>query len=143
MDIFTKAKRSDVMSQIKGHNTTPDREVRSIIHCCGYRFRLHQKNLPGKPDIVLPKYHAVIFVHGCFWHHHPGCKLAYTPKSRVKFWTQKLHENVERDKTVRRQLRNLGWRFLIIWECQINDKNKLVKRIDGFLKSSIKSECGR
>ncbi|MDD3645558.1 MAG: DNA mismatch endonuclease Vsr, partial [Bacteroidales bacterium] len=89
-DVFSPAKRAQVMAQIKSRNTKPERMVRSLLHRMGYRFRLHRSDLPGKPDIVLPRYQAVVFVHGCFWHRHQDCKYAYTPKSRTEFWINKL-----------------------------------------------------
>lgn len=99
----------------------------------GYRFRLHVRNLPGTPDIVLPKYKTVVFVHGCYWHRHRGCQFAYTPKSRVDFWERKFAENVRRDRTVRRQLRRLGWRSIVVWECQTRAPEKLTRRIHRLL----------
>jgi len=92
----------------------------------GYRFRLHVTDIPGKPDIVLPKYQTIIFVHGCFWHRHEGCKYAYTPKSRVLFWEQKFKNNLERHAKVTQQLKDLGWKVLTIWECEVKDSNKLI-----------------
>ncbi|MEE1573813.1 MAG: DNA mismatch endonuclease Vsr, partial [Candidatus Neomarinimicrobiota bacterium] len=108
MDRLTKEKRSWNMSRIKGKDTKPEIIVRSILHKAGFRFRLNRKDLPGKPDIVLPKYKSVILVHGCFWHRHPRCKYACTPKSRVKFWQKKFSENIERDKFVKKELRKKG-----------------------------------
>lgn len=105
--------------------TEPERVVRSVLHQMGYRFRLHVKGLPGKPDIVLPRYKTVIFIHGCFWHRHPGCKYAYTPKSRPDFWEQKFTANVERHRVVSQQLEDLGWRVIVIWECEIRDIQSL------------------
>jgi DNA mismatch endonuclease (patch repair protein) len=99
----------------------------------GYRFRLHRKDLPGKPDIVLPKYKTAIFVHGCFWHRHKGCKYAYTPKSRVEFWRGKFQGTVERDLKAKKQLKKLGWKFLIIWECQV----KNTYRIEQLVKKQL------
>lgn len=95
----------------------------------GFRFRLHRKDLPGNPDIVLPKYDTVIFVHGCFWHRHPRCKFAYIPKSRVEFWDKKFESNVGRDKQVRRQLKKLGWNVIVIWECEAKDVADLSERL--------------
>lgn len=120
MDRISKEKRSWNMSRIKGKNTKPEILVRSILHKAGYRFRLHRKDLPGKPDIVLPKFNAVIFIHGCFWHRHKGCKNAVLPKTRIDFWKEKLNGNVERDKNVRHQLENRGWKVIVIWECEIS-----------------------
>ena len=108
-----------MMSGIKGKNTKPELLLRSALHAQGFRFRIQRKDLPGKPDIVLPKYKTIIFVHGCFWHRHPGCKYAYTPKSNVEFWTNKLEGNVTRDRLTEQTLEEMGWRVLIVWECEI------------------------
>jgi DNA mismatch endonuclease (patch repair protein) len=113
------------MSRIRGANTKPEIRVRSLLHHMGYRFRLHRKDLPGKPDIVLPKYETVIFVHGCFWHRHPDCQFAYTPKSRVEFWTKKFARNVERHDEVEAELTSLGWNVVVVWECETRDEETL------------------
>ena len=130
MDIISEERRSWNMSRIKGKDTKPELVVRSILHKMGYRFRLHRKELPGKPDIVLPKYKTVIFVHGCFWHRHKKCKFAYTPKSRVKFWKDKFAETVKRDKQHLKQLKENGWEVFIVWECETKDMDKLKKIIN-------------
>lgn len=119
MDIVSKEKRSRMMSGIKGKNTKPELLLRSALHKLGFRFRIQRKDLPGKPDIVLPKYKTIIFVHGCFWHRHPGCKYAYTPKSNIGFWTNKLEGNVIRDCLTEKALEEMGWRILIVWECEV------------------------
>lgn len=119
MDIVSKEKRSRMMSGIKGKNTKPELLLRSALHKLGFRFRIQRKDLPGKPDIVLPKYKTIIFVHGCFWHRHPGCKSAYTPKSNIEFWTNKLEGNVIRDRLTEKALEEMGWRILIVWECEV------------------------
>jgi DNA mismatch endonuclease (patch repair protein) len=121
------------MSRIRSKNTEPERRVRSILHRLGYRFRLHCNALPGRPDIVLPKYRVVILVHGCFWHRHRRCRLAYTPKSRIDFWTAKFAANRKRDRTVTSQLRLLGWRVVTVWECQIEDLNRLEETLSRVL----------
>lgn len=108
-----------MMSGIKGKNTKPELLLRSALHKLGFRFRIQRKDLPGKPDIVLPKYKTIIFVHGCFWHRHPGCKYAYTPKSNIGFWTNKLEGNVIRDCLTEKALEEMGWRILIVWECEV------------------------
>ena len=118
VDHLTKAKRSWNMSRIRGKDTKPEMIVRSLLHRMGYRFRLHHKDLPGKPDIVLPKYKTVIFVHGCFWHQHVRCKESHMPKSNPSFWKSKLLRNVERDKRYQKNLAELGWRVLVVWECE-------------------------
>lgn len=103
--------------------------VRSVCHELGLRFRLHRKDLPGKPDLVFPKHRLCIFVHGCFWHRHPDCKYAYTPKSRIEFWLPKLDKNVERDLHAQKTLLSLGWRVLVIWECDTKNRDFLRKEI--------------
>jgi DNA mismatch endonuclease (patch repair protein) len=133
-DVFIESKRSEVMSRIKGRNTKPELAVRSMLHRNGYRFRLHRVDLPGKPDIVLPRFKTVIFVHGCFWHRHNDCRYAYTPKSRVDFWLKKFDENVCRDGQVRVELENLGWRVVTVWECDLRDQVALAVRLVGVLK---------
>ena len=117
------------MSRIRGRNTGPERVVRSLLHRMGLRFRLHKSELPGRPDIVLAKWHAVMLVHGCFWHRHAGCQFTYTPKSRSEFWNRKFQQNVARDKLVRHQLRSLGWRVLVVWECQTRFPERLARRL--------------
>ncbi len=120
-DTISKERRSWNMSRIRGKNTKPELIVRSMLHRMGYRFRLHRKNLPGCPDIVLPKHRTVIFVHGCYWHRHPRCRYAYEPKSRTEFWNRKFQENVKRDKKNQAQLEELGWRVRVVWECEVKD----------------------
>lgn len=127
------ASRSKNMSAIKSKNTKPEVEVRKLLHSMGFRFRLHKKDLPGSPDIVLPKYKTVIFVHGCFWHRHQRCKFASNPKTRVDFWNKKFKDNIERDIKVRKELENLEWNCLIIWECQIKNKTYLKEKLRTFL----------
>ena len=121
MDVVDRATRSRMMSGIRGKNTKPELVVRSYLHRSGLRFRL-QSRLPGKPDLVLPKYRAAVFVHGCFWHRHEGCRFTTTPASNAKFWAKKFADNVRRDAHVRRQLAQLGWRVLVIWSCELNER---------------------
>ena len=128
-DVFSKSKRSEVMSRIKGRNTKPELVVRSLLHRLGYRFRLHRTTLPGKPDIVLPRFKTVIFVHGCFWHRHKDCRFAYTPKSRTDFWLKKLESNEIRDIRVKSDLELLGWRVITVWECELRDMDLLSRKI--------------
>jgi len=113
------------MSRIRSKDTAPEKRVRSFLHNAGFRFRLHVKELPGSPDIVLPKYRTVIFVHGCYWHRHPGCKFAYTPKTRIEFWQNKFTQNVERDLKKESLLKQAGWDVLIVWECSTKEAGKL------------------
>ena len=122
MDIWTKEKRSQVMSKIKSTDTKPEIIVRKLLFANGFRFRLHVKSLPGKPDIVLPKYKTVIFVHGCFWHLHPGCRDGTIPKTRTEYWKEKLLNNKKRDANHKTDLESLGWKVIQLWECEI-EKN--------------------
>jgi len=125
--------RSRNMSAIKSKNTKPEIKVRKVLHSMGYRFRLHSKDLPGSPDIVLPKYKTVIFVHGCFWHRHENCKYASTPKTRPEFWNKKFKENIKRDSEIQDKIKNLDWRSVVIWECETkNIENLRDKIIDVF-----------
>ena len=125
--------RSRNMSAIKSKNTKPEIKVRKVLHSMGYRFRLHSKDLPGSPDIVLPKYKTVIFVHGCFWHRHENCKYASTPKTRKEFWNKKFTENKKRDSEIQEKIKILDWRSVVIWECETkNIENLREKIIDVF-----------
>ncbi len=119
MDRISKEHRSWNMSRIRSRDTKPELAVRSLLHKNGFRFRLHRKDLPGKPDIVLPKYRTVIFVHGCFWHRHKGCKFAYTPKTKARFWEEKFGKTARRDILVQGQMAEIGWAVMVIWQCQI------------------------
>ena len=117
------------MSAIKSKNTKPEIKVRKILHSMGYRFRLHSKDLPGSPDIVLPKYKTVIFVHGCFWHRHENCKYASTPKTRKEFWNKKFTENKKRDSEIQEKIKILDWRSVVIWECETKNMENLRDKI--------------
>lgn len=128
-DKISKERRSWNMSRIRAKHTMPEIAVRSMLHRAGYRFRLHSKSLPGKPDIVLPKYKTVIFVHGCFWHRHKGCKYAYLPKSRITFWKNKFKQNIERHEIVAKELRMLGWQVVVVWSCEIKCPEKILGRL--------------
>jgi DNA mismatch endonuclease (patch repair protein) len=125
--------RSRNMSAIKSKNTKPEITVRKLLHSMGYRFRLHKKDLPGSPDIVLPKYKTVIFVHGCFWHRHQNCKYASNPKTRREFWEKKFKENIERDKKTQEKLKNLGWKTNIVWECEVKNREILILKLEEIL----------
>ena len=138
MDSLTPEKRSWNMSRIRGKDTRPEIAVRSLLHRMGYRFRTTDRKLPGKPDIVLPKYRTVILVHGCFWHRHPGCKYAYTPKSRLDFWERKFMGNVERDAKNLSLLQQQGWFPIVVWECEIKrDADAVLKKISRTLQRRI------
>lgn len=121
-DIHSKETRSYNMSSIRSKDTKPEILVRKFLHKNGFRYRLHVKNLPGKPDIVLPKYKTIIFIHGCFWHGHDGCKKASLPKTRTEWWTDKIHKNAANDQNAETALLNLGWRVIKIWECELKSK---------------------
>ena len=114
------------MARIRSKHTKPEMFVRSLLHRLGYRFRLHSNKLPGTPDIVLPKYQTVIFVHGCFWHRHEGCRYAYVPKTRQEFWKNKFEQNLRRHTHVTKELLQLKWNILVVWECQLKDTDALV-----------------
>lgn len=131
MDTMSPSERSARMSLIRSTDTKPEQAVRRMIHGMGYRYRLHQKSLPGCPDLVFASKSKVIFVHGCFWHLHKNC--GRLPKSRQDYWKPKLEHNAERDQQVRRKLRRLGWRSLVIWECELHNEEKLARRIQRFL----------
>jgi DNA mismatch endonuclease (patch repair protein) len=134
-DSLTKEKRSWNMSRIRSKDTSPEKKVRSLLHKMGYRFRLHRKDLPGKPDIVLPKYKTVIEVRGCYWHRHKGCKNATTPKTNTAFWKKKFADNVKRDKENQKKLEELGWKVIILWECEIIESSTFL----AYLKAQINS----
>lgn len=124
------------MRRVHSTNTTPERKVRSLLHNIGFRFRLHRPDLPGKPDIVLPKHRTVVFVHGCFWHCHPDCSHATTPASRQDYWLPKFKRTIERDRNNQEILRQLGWNVIIVWECETKD----LKRLSMHLERAIRSE---
>lgn len=132
-DTVDSAKRSEIMSRIRGRDTKPEMVVRRTAHRLGFRFRLHRSDLPGSPDLVFPRHRAVIMVHGCFWHRHPGCRLASTPKSRRDYWEAKFRGNVVRDRRSESELVELGWRVLVIWECETKDEAEVAERIREFL----------
>lgn len=136
MDKLSAERRSGNMRQILAENTSPELCFRRLLHRAGYRFRLHRKDLPGKPDLVFPSRKAIIFVHGCFWHQHRTCCDGHTPKSRTEYWIPKLNRNIERDKRVRRELRALGWRVLVVWECELKSPERVLRRADKFLCAS-------
>ena len=123
VDIVDKATRSRMMAGIGGKNTRPEMVVRKHLFAAGFRYRLHRRDLPGRPDIVLPKHKTVIFVHGCFWHRHAGCRFAATPATNAQFWQEKLDGNVERDRRATRALLAAGWRVLRVWECRTGPKD--------------------
>jgi len=132
-DVHNKATRSYNMSRIKGKNTKPEMLVRKFLHANGYRYKLHDKKLPGKPDIVLPKYRTVIFVHGCFWHGHTDCRYFVVPKTRTKWWTDKINGNKANDEKAIKALKKDGWKVINIWECDLKPA-KVEKTLNSLLK---------
>lgn len=126
--------RSRNMSKIKSRDTSPEKQVRSLLHKLGFRFRLQQKTLPGKPDIVLKKYKSVIFVNGCFWHGHEGCKRAKRPQTHTEFWNKKIDSNIRRDEENIRELTSLGWHVLTIWECELKNLDLISEKLINFLR---------
>jgi len=137
VDLLTSERRSWNMSQIKGRNTRPELRLRSLLHRAGFRFRLHAKQLPGRPDVVLPKYRTAIFVHGCFWHRHPGCRDTTTPSTRREFWQEKFDGNVRRDARNRAALEATGWTVVTVWECELKtDAEGIVRRLADKLRGN-------
>lgn len=130
-DVFDEEKRSQVMAKVRGKDTRPEPAVRRFLHSRGLRFRLHRRDLPGRPDLVFPSRRLVVLVHGCFWHQHPGCKRARLPATRAEFWRGKLEANVERDARALAALAEAGWTVLVVWECEIgpNALEALYQRI--------------
>lgn len=137
MDTFSPEARSEIMRRVRSANTTPELLVRRLLHRAGYRFTLANKHLPGNPDIVLPRYRTVVFVHGCFWHRHRGCREATMPASNVAYWSAKLERNRVRDRQNGRRLRQLGWRVVIVWECQTRRPERLLT----VLKRTLMPAC--
>lgn len=128
------AARSRIMRSIRKKNTKPELLVRKIVHALGYRFRLHRRDLPGSPDLVLPRHKKVIFVHGCFWHQHPGCRKSTTPRFHTEYWGPKLARNIARDIRSAQELADLGWKSLVIWECELSKTDTLQYRLNSFIR---------
>ncbi|RNJ47034.1 very short patch repair endonuclease [Mesorhizobium erdmanii] len=129
VDLLTPQRRSWLMSRVGRKDTGPEIVVRRLLFREGYRFRLHRKEMPGSPDIVLPRYKVAIFVHGCFWHRHPGCSKATTPKTRAEFWSNKFAQNVARDKANEDRLAERGWRTIVVWECETKELDELREKL--------------
>lgn len=129
MDTLTRSERSALMSRIQGKNTQPELQVRKALHALGLRFRLHRRDLPGCPDVVLPRHRTVVCVHGCFWHGHSGCRRSALPKVNTEFWARKITRNRGRDEAARKALRRLGWRVIWVWECETRAPRKLKVRL--------------
>ena len=137
MDAFSKGQRSAIMRRVRSKDTTPELQVRSLLHRIGYRFRLHRSDLAGCPDIVLPMYRTVIFVNGCFWHRHIACPRATTPASRLHYWLPKFERTVRRDRRNQRSLEKAGWNVMVVWECELKRMGCLAKRLDNALKKRL------
>ncbi len=133
MSTETREHRSQVMRRVRSKNTGPEMRVRSVMHRAGYRFRLHVDGLPGKPDVVLPRHRIAMFVNGCFWHRHPDCRRATTPKTNEDYWQRKFSGNVARDQSARQALEEDGWAVLVIWECQTENREMLAALLDSVL----------
>ena len=133
-DRFTRANRSRIMASVRSKNTRTEIRVRQTVFGLGFRYRLHAANLPGKPDLAFPSLKKVILVHGCFWHHHSGCPRSRFPRTRREFWVPKLKGNVRRDRAIETKLRKLGWKVLIVWECQTRDLNRMSRILERFLR---------
>ncbi len=138
MDVYGKRKRSEIMARVKGRDTGPELLVRAIVHSLGYRFRLYRRDLPGNPDITLPKHRKVIFVHGCFWHGHKRCPRSARPSTNIAFWRKKLDSNIARDRRNIGQLRKDGWRVLVVWQCQTRKPETLKRALSKFLNEEGK-----
>lgn len=138
-DIFSKKKRSEIMSKIRATETKPEKIVRSFLFAKGFRYRKNSKSLPGKPDIVLSKYKTAIFIHGCFWHGHKNCKAATLPQTRTKFWTDKITENKKRDAKNYKDLKKSGWKVITIWQCQIKNKSRQERTLNLLADKIIKN----
>lgn len=134
-DVFPSKKRSWIMRQVREKNTSPELKVRSLAHRLGFRFRLHRKDLPGKPDLVFPSRKKIIFVHGCFWHGHNCARGCRVPKTNSEYWIEKIQRNMERDSKHQSNLKVVGWDILVIWECEINNPKIIAEKIGGFLSS--------
>ncbi|MDQ7784158.1 MAG: very short patch repair endonuclease [Desulfomonilaceae bacterium] len=132
-DVFTPEERRRIMARVKGSHTRPEILVRSLVHRMGFRFRLHRRDLPGCPDLVLKKHRKVIFVHGCFWHGHEGCRRSARPTTNTEFWNRKLSGNTERDRRNQEALKKDGWKVLVVWECETKDAEKLKEMLGDFL----------
>ena len=142
-DIMDAEARSRLMGRIRGKDTKPEKTVRRILHAMGFRFRLHVPGLPGRPDIVLPRYRAVVFVHGCFWHRHMECKPRSLPATNTDYWRDKFARNAERDERKTRELLALGWRVHVVWECQLRDREAVAARLEAFLRGVSPSPAHR
>lgn len=144
MDNLTPERRSWLMSRVKAKNSMAEQRVRKTAYSVGLRYRLHRRDLPGTPDLLFPKHRIAMFVHGCFWHRHPGCPKATTPKSRVRYWKNKFKKNVDRDRKAIFDLDSLGWKVLVIWECETRLEETILSRLcEGFGKDLVTDQAYR
>lgn len=134
MDHVSPERRSHIMRLVKPADTKTEIAVRRILHALGFRFRLHCQALPGKPDVILPRWRTIILIHGCFWHRHAGCRKATTPKTKRRFWKKKFNTNVKRDQRVHAELEKLGWRVCVVWQCELAAPTELAKRLAAFIR---------
>lgn len=134
-DIVSREKRSQMMASVRTRDTKPELLVRSLVHRMGFRFRVHRKDLPGSPDIVLSKHRKVVFVHGCFWHRHPGCSATTSPKSNADFWEEKFLTNMARDQRCQEALKEMDWEVLVVWECETRTHENLKRKLEAFLQA--------
>lgn len=133
VDHVDSATRSRIMASVQSKNTRPELQIRRLVHGLGYRYRLHSPKLPGKPDLVFPSRQKVIFVHGCFWHAHSGCRFSKVPKTRTEFWKFKQETNAARDRRSQQELQRIGWKVLTVWQCELRNINALMERLNDFL----------
>ncbi len=140
IDRYPPEKRSEIMSQIRGKNTTPELVIRKYLFSRGFRYRVNDDRYPGKPDMVLPKYGTVIFIHGCFWHSHENCKASKLPETRKEFWKKKISDNMERDQRNIQELERQGWNIIVVWECEIKNKVKREKRLRKLVDEIVSNE---
>jgi DNA mismatch endonuclease (patch repair protein) len=141
MDILSKEDRSALMAKIKGKNTRPEMIVRKFLFSKGYRYRIHDSRYPGSPDIVLPKYHTAIFVHGCFWHGHANCRASHLPTTNIEYWQEKIRQNIERDRKKIELLEKDGWNVIVIWECRVKNNQQMAMLFKDLLKKLEMQIC--
>ncbi|WP_321881423.1 very short patch repair endonuclease [Burkholderia cepacia] len=140
VDFLSRKERSERMARIRGKDTFPELTLRKILHRMGLRYRLYNKKLPGKPDMSFPKFRSIIFVHGCFWHHHEGCRIATLPKSNTQFWIEKFEKNVARDAHVKIELEKLGWKVFVVWECELSSVKRALE-VGEYLAKEIRANA--
>jgi DNA mismatch endonuclease (patch repair protein) len=136
-DPLTPAQRSERMSRVRNKDTKPELVIRKLVWSLGYRYRLHSKKLPGRPDLVFPARKKVIFIHGCFWHQHENCRQYRMPRTRLEFWLPKLESNKRRDVKVLGELHTMGWKVLVVWECELKNKDELINRVRHFMEEGV------